>query len=82
MDHHASRREMLLTSLMAALPLGTSGAAASPLNPEQTIIRPPETLEWKTLPPFPPGSVDTVRSPGKPQNPVSTIRWSDGIPDT
>ena len=49
MDHHTSRRDLLLTSLMAALPLGIGGAAASPLNPEQTIIKPPETLQWQDL---------------------------------
>ena len=55
MEHQASRRDLLMTSLMAALPLGVTGAAASPLNPEQTIIKPPDSLQWKTLPPFPPG---------------------------
>ena len=55
MEHQASRRDLLLTSLMAALPFGVTGAAASPLNPEQTIIKPPDALQWKTLPPFPPG---------------------------
>jgi len=29
---------------MAALPLGIRGAAASPLNPEQTIITSPDAL--------------------------------------
>jgi hypothetical protein len=52
MEHQASRRDLLLTSLLAALPLGAAGAAASPLNPEQTIIKPPDMLQWKTLPPF------------------------------
>jgi|HubBroStandDraft_4_1064222.scaffolds.fasta_scaffold2502315_1 hypothetical protein len=51
MDHHTSRRDLLLTSLMAALPLGASAAAASPLNPEQTIIKPPDALQWKTCSP-------------------------------
>ena len=36
MEDQASRRDLLLTSLMAALPLGVVGAAGSPLNPEQT----------------------------------------------
>ena len=52
MEHQASRRDLLLTSLRAALPLGVAGAAASPLNLEQTIIKPPDALQWKTLPPF------------------------------
>ena len=58
MDHQASRRDLLMASLMAALPLGLSGAAASPLNPEQTIIKPPDALPWKEQPPFPRRSVD------------------------
>jgi hypothetical protein len=65
MEHQASRRDLLFTSLMAALPLGAAGAAASPINPEQTIIKPLDTLQWKTLPPFPPGSVDTCALTGE-----------------
>jgi hypothetical protein len=80
MDHHTSRRDLLLTSLMAAMPFGASGAAASPLNPDQTIIKPPDALQWKTLPPFPPGSVDTCALTGG-RLPVATTRWSAGIPD-
>ena len=81
MDHHASRRDLLLTSLMAALPLGISGAAASPLNPEQTIIKPPDTLQWQTLPPFPPGSVDNVALAGQTTAPglyYTLVRWHPG----
>ena len=81
MDNHASRRDLLLTSLMAALPLGTSGAAASPLNPEQTIITPPDALQWQTLPPFPPGSVDSVALAGKTTEPglyYTLVRWHPG----
>ena len=48
MEHHASRRDLLLTSLLAALPLSVSGAAASPLDPAQTIIKLPDALQWKT----------------------------------
>ena len=81
MDHQASRRDLLLTSLMAALPLGVSGAAASPLNPEQTIITPPDKLQWQTLPPFPPGSVDTVALAGRTTAPglyYTLVRWHPG----
>ena len=73
MDYHASRRDLLMTSLMAALPLGLSGAAASPLNPEQTIIKPPDALPWKEQPPFPRRSVDMcARSPATPTRRAST----------
>ena len=84
MDHHASRRELLLTSLMAALPLGISGAAASPLNPDETIIKPPDALAVaNACRPFPPGSVDTVRArPGETTAPglyYTLVRWHPGI---
>ena len=49
MEHQASRRDLLLTSLMAALPLGVAGAAASPLNPQQTIIKPQDAMEKSAL---------------------------------
>ena len=52
MEHQASRRDLLLTSLMAALPLGVASAAASPLNPEQTIIKPPVCCNGKRCRPF------------------------------
>jgi hypothetical protein len=38
MDRQTSRRELLLASLMAAAPLGVTGAAASPLNPVWTAL--------------------------------------------
>jgi hypothetical protein len=83
MDHRASRRDLLLTSLMTALPLGIAGATASPLNPEQTIIKPPDALQWQTLPPFPPGSVDTVALAGQTTAPrrASITPSSVGIRD-
>jgi hypothetical protein len=81
MDHQTSRRDLLLTSLMAALPLGASGAAASPLNPEQTIIAPPDKLQWKTQPSFPPQSVDMCPLVGETPRPASTTRSSAGIRD-
>lgn len=64
MEPQTSRRDLLLTSFMAALPFGVTGAAASPLNPEQTIIKPPDTLPWKSQPPFPPESVDNCTLTG------------------
>jgi hypothetical protein len=62
-EHQASRRDLLLTSLMAALPLGVAGAAASPLNPQQTIIKPQDALPWKSQH-FPPNSVDNCTLAG------------------
>lgn len=38
----------MLAALFSSLPIGLAeSAAASPLNPEQTIIRPPAELQWK-----------------------------------
>ncbi|MCJ2012153.1 hypothetical protein [Methylobacterium sp. J-076] len=50
-DTRTSRRELLATSLLGAMPIGLGAllddqAAASPLNPAQTIIRSPDQLEW------------------------------------
>jgi hypothetical protein len=81
MDHQASRRDLLMTSLMAALPFGVIGAAASPLNPEQTIIKPKDTLQWKTEGPFPPGSVEMCALTGSNNAPglyYTLIRWFPG----
>ena len=82
MEHHASRRDLLLTSLLAALPLSLKGAAASPLNPTQTIIKLPDALQWKTSsPPFPQGSVDMCPLTGETTAPglyYTLVRWHPG----
>jgi hypothetical protein len=81
MEHEASRRDLLLTSLMAALPLGVGSAAASPLNPEQTIIVPPDKLQWKGQPNFPPNSVDMCPLIGATTSPglyYTLVRWHPG----
>ncbi len=57
-DIDRGRRDLLLASLLAAMPLGISQTAASPLNPEQTIIKAPDKLEWKASPNYPEKSVD------------------------
>jgi len=82
MEHHASRRDLLLTSLLAALPLSLAGAAASPLDPAETIIKLPDALQWKTLPPFPQGSVDTCPLTGETTAPslyFTLVRWHPGF---
>jgi hypothetical protein len=81
MEHQASRRDLLLTSLMAAMPLGVPSAAASPLNPEQTIIKPPDTLPWKGQANFPPNSVDNCALAGATTEPglyYTLVRWHPG----
>ena len=81
MEHQASRRDLLLSSLIAALPFGIESAAASPLDPAQTIITPPEKLQWKTQPPFPPESVDMCPLIGDTTAPglyYTLLRWHPG----
>jgi hypothetical protein len=81
MDHQTSRRDLLLNSLMAALPLGASGAAAGPLNPKQTIITSPDALQWITETPYPPGSVETCALTGRTTAPglyYTLVRWHPG----
>ena len=58
MTPDANRRELLLASLVAMLPLALTRAAASPLNPAQTIITPPDQLAWKSGPGAAPKSVE------------------------
>jgi hypothetical protein len=82
MDHVASRRDLLLTSLLAALPLGLSGAAASPLNPAQTIITPSDALQWKSNPAYPERSVDMCPLVGDINAPglyYWLVRWWPGF---
>jgi hypothetical protein len=67
---------------MAALPLGVASAAASPLNPEQTLIKPPDVLPWKGQANFPPQSVDMCALAGDAARRVSTTRSCAGIRDT
>jgi hypothetical protein len=79
--HQASRRDLLLTTLMAALPFVVAGAAAGPLNPEQTIITPPDELPWKSQQSLPPQSVDMCRLIGDPSAPglyYTLVRWHPG----
>lgn len=77
-----SRRDILATSLLAALPFGLSGAAASPLNPEQTIVKPPDVLEWKSNPGFPERSVEMCPLTGDVNAPglyYTLVRWWPGF---
>ena len=82
MDLNASRRDLLLASLMAALPLGlslgSSDASASPIDPAQTIIKLPGDLTWKANPNNPPRSSDSCALTGAPAEPglyYTLVRW-------
>jgi len=81
METYATRRDLLLTPLLAALPLIPTGAAASPLNPAQTIIKLPDALQWETQPSFPQGSADICLLTGDSTAPglyYVLIRWHPG----
>jgi len=79
----ALRRDVMLAALLSAVPAGfLESAAASPLNPEQTIIRPPGELQWKRNPAYPEPSVDNCFLAGDPAQPglyYTLIRWWPGF---
>ena len=84
MDEFAtSRRDVLLASLISSLPIAfAESVAASPLNPEQTIIRPPDKLVWKSNPAFPEPSVDMCPLAGDINQPgiyYTLVRWWPGF---
>ena len=77
------RREIMLGALVASLPVGlVESATASPLNGEQTIIRLPGQLRWKSNPAFAEPSVDNCVLTGdidKPGLYYTLIRWWPGF---
>jgi hypothetical protein len=83
MTEHTLRRDLILAALAASLPIELAGSAsASPLNPEQTIIRPPNQLQWKPNPAFPEHSVDNCALTGDVTQPglyYTLVRWWPGF---
>jgi hypothetical protein len=83
MNQPALRRDVLLAAFLSSLPIGVSErAAASPLDPEQTIVRPPAELQWKSNPDFTEPSVDRCSLAGdidKPGLYYTLIRWWPGF---
>ena len=78
----ATRRDLLLSSLLAALPFWPTGAPASPLNPAQTTIKLPGALQWETQPSFAQGSADICPLAGDSTAPGLYYVLSAGIRDT
>jgi hypothetical protein len=77
------RRDMLLASLLtAAVPaLATGTAGASPLNPAQTIIQPPDEHHWIPNQGYPQHSVDMCPLTGSTTEPglyYTLVRWWPG----
>ena len=77
------RRDMMLAALAASLPAGfLESAAASPLNPAQTIIQPPGQLQWKANPAVPEPCVDNCTLTGDTTKPglyYALVRWWPGF---
>lgn len=81
MAYSASRRDLLLASLLTTLPLGVSDASASPLNPAETIIKLPNELQWTPNPSNPPRSSDGCSLTGSTTAPglyFTLVRWWPG----
>ena len=78
-----SRRDMLLASLLAALPAMVAGeAVASPINPAQTIIQPPADHHWVSNKDYPERSVDMCPLAGSTIEPglyLTLVRWWPGF---
>ncbi|MCJ2048464.1 hypothetical protein [Methylobacterium sp. J-070] len=82
----ASRRDLLSASLLGVIPMTLSPlladqAAASPLNPEQTVIRPPDALQWVPAKGYPERSVDRCELTGNPEDTglyYTLTRWWPG----
>lgn len=77
------RRDVMLAALVSSLPAALlQSAAASPLDPEQTIIRPPGDLQWNRNPAYPEPSVDNCFLAGRPTEAglyYTLIRWWPGF---
>jgi hypothetical protein len=79
-----TRRDLLLTPLLASLPLlaAAGGASASPINPAQTIVKPWDQLVWKGQAGAPAKSVEStvlVGDPAKPGLYFMMVRWYPGF---
>jgi hypothetical protein len=83
MVQSAPRRDLMLAALVSSLPVGfAESAAASPLNPDQTIIRPPGQLQWKPNPAFSEPSVENCPLTGDVNQPglyYTLVRWWPGF---
>ena len=83
MIRSALRRDVMLTALASSLPIGfVDSAAATPLNPDQTIVRQPGQLQWKSNPAFPEPSVDSCPLSGDTNQSglyYTLVRWWPGF---
>jgi hypothetical protein len=81
-DIAATRRGLLLTSLLAALPAGLISSPAAAIDPAQTQVTLPDQFQWNAgLPGAPARSVETVPLFGATDKPgpyVVLIKWHPG----
>ena len=81
-NNDTGRRDILLATMLAGLPLALTGqATASPLNPAQTIIKKPDELTWIPNKGYPDKSVDMSPLFGSPNEPglyYTLVRWWPG----
>jgi hypothetical protein len=81
MDHPTSRRDLLLTSLMAAMPLGASRADATPLNPGADDHQAAGHIAMENAADVSSGSVDMCPLTGGTTAPglyYTLVRWHPG----
>lgn len=83
MTQFAHRRDLMLAALVSSLPAGfLESAAASPLNPAQTEITPPDQLHWKAGPIDGKPARDICVLAGDPEKPglyYILMRWWPGF---
>jgi hypothetical protein len=78
----ATRRDLLIAPLLAALPLAlAAGRAAAAPDPTMTIVKLPDEITWVKQPDFPEKSVEQVPLWSKPSEPglyYTLVRWHPG----
>ena len=77
----STRRRVLLTSLLAALPLGLSAGSAQAINPSETQVILPDQIRWTAWTAGPPRSAEMATLFGgldQPGEYVVLMRWYPG----
>src|ERR1700730_14603383 len=77
----STRRRVLLTSLLAALPLGLSAGSAEAINPSETQVTLPDQISWTAWTAGPPHSAEMATLFGeldKPGEYVVLMKWYPG----
>ncbi|MGB9644106.1 MAG: hypothetical protein WCB44_03080, partial [Stellaceae bacterium] len=75
------RRQLLLASLLAALPLGLSARRAAAINPAETQVTLPDQIKWTAWSAGPPHSAEMATLFGgldKPGEYVVLMKWYPG----